>query len=94
MELDMEQGGVSATTIHPQNGGIKTNIAGNARMYDCVVVLAGSIEKARDDFDKVAISSPENAAKQIVEAVRKNKRRALLVPTPRCSTTSRASRPA
>jgi NAD(P)-dependent dehydrogenase (short-subunit alcohol dehydrogenase family) len=37
MELDMAKCGVSATTVHP--GGIKTNIARNARMDDSVAAL-------------------------------------------------------
>ena len=39
MELEIEGCGVSATTVHP--GGIKTNIARNARMDPSVAALAG-----------------------------------------------------
>jgi len=78
MELDMDGAGVSSTTIHP--GGIKTNIAKNARMDASVVVLAGDAERARHQFDKLAMTSPEKAARQILAAVENNKRRALIGP--------------
>jgi butyryl-CoA dehydrogenase len=78
MELDMAKCGVSATTVHP--GGIKTNIARNARMDDSVAAIAGSIEDAADEFDKLAMTTPEKAAKVIVKAVERNKRRATIGP--------------
>lgn len=78
MELDMADCGVSCTTIHP--GGIKTNIARNARMDDSVVALAGSVAAASDQFDKAAMTSPEKAARQILAAVEHDRRRALIGP--------------
>jgi butyryl-CoA dehydrogenase len=54
IELEAERCGVSATTIHP--GGIKTNIARNAR------------------------TTPDAAAQQILAAVQRNRRRALIGP--------------
>ncbi|MGQ0832089.1 MAG: SDR family NAD(P)-dependent oxidoreductase [Microthrixaceae bacterium] len=78
MELDMAGNGVSATTIHP--GGIKTNIARNARFDDSVVAVAGSIDAVRDQFDRIAMTSPEKAAAQILNAVLSNRRRALVGP--------------
>jgi short-subunit dehydrogenase len=78
MELDVERCGVSATTVHP--GGIKTNIARNARMDESVEVLAGDPEHAREEFDKVAMTSAEKAARQILTAVSRNRRRALIGP--------------
>jgi NAD(P)-dependent dehydrogenase (short-subunit alcohol dehydrogenase family) len=78
MELDMERCGVSCTTIHP--GGIKTNIARNARMDPSVAVLTGGAERARRNFDKAAITSPKKAARQILAAVEKDQRRALIGP--------------
>lgn len=76
MELDMEDCGVSVTTVHP--GGIKTNIARNARMDDSITAIAGS--NPRNDFDKVAMTSPEKAARQILAAVERDRRRALIGP--------------
>ncbi|HVA08020.1 MAG TPA: SDR family NAD(P)-dependent oxidoreductase [Acidimicrobiales bacterium] len=78
MELEIERSHVSCTTIHP--GGIKTNIARNARMDQSVVALAGDAEKARKEFDKVALTSPAKAARQILAAVRADRRRALIGP--------------
>lgn len=78
MELDMANCGVSCTTIHP--GGIKTNIARNGRMDASAVALAGSVEAAWDDFDKIAMTTPEKAARQILAAVQKDRRRALIGP--------------
>ena len=78
MELELERCGVSCTTVHP--GGIKTNIARNARMHESVVELAGSADAARDGFDRVAMTSPERAARQILAAVQQDRRRALVGP--------------
>jgi short-subunit dehydrogenase len=78
MELDIESCGVSSTTVHP--GGIKTNIARNARMDASVASLTGDVDRARRDFDKAAITSPQKAARQILAAVEKDKRRALIGP--------------
>jgi len=78
MELEMEGSSVSCTTIHP--GGIKTNIARNARMDPSVAAAAGDPEEARRNFDKVALTSPKKAARQILTAVERDRRRALIGP--------------
>lgn len=78
MELEIDPCGVSATIVHP--GGIKTNIAKNARMDDSVTKLADDPEEARREFEKLFMTTPEKAARQIVAAVRKDKRRALIGP--------------
>jgi butyryl-CoA dehydrogenase len=78
MELEIEGSTVSCTTIHP--GGIKTNIARNSRMDPSIAALAGGEEKAHNDFDKVAITSPKKAARQILAAVERDRRRALIGP--------------
>ena len=78
MELDMEKCGVSSTTVHP--GGIRTNIAKHARMDPSVAPLPGDADRAARDFERVARTSPESAARQILAAVAKNKRRALIGP--------------
>ena len=71
MELEIEGVDVSATTVHP--GGIKTNIARNGRFNP-------EMEAARDEFDKVARTSPEAAARAILRAVERNQRRLLIGP--------------
>ena len=81
MELDLENCGVSCTTIHP--GGIKTNIARNARMDQSVASVAGDADKARRHFDKVAMTTAAKAARQILAAVENDRRRALVGPDAR-----------
>ena len=78
MELDMEGGNVSATTIHP--GGVKTNIVRNARVDTSVHNAAGDPEKAVRDIERAFITSPGKAAEQILTAVRRDRRRALIGP--------------
>jgi NAD(P)-dependent dehydrogenase (short-subunit alcohol dehydrogenase family) len=72
MELAIDGGCVSCTTVHP--GGIKTNIARNARMYDNVI----DVEQAREDFDRVAMTSAAKAARTILAAVQRDRRRTLV----------------
>ena len=76
IELDVDrEANVSATTIHP--GGIKTNIARDARSNDDDPELRLESERS---FDAVARTTPEKAAAQILDAVQKNRRRALIGP--------------
>ncbi len=77
MELEIAGSCVSATTVHP--GGIKTNIARNARMDESAIALAGGAEDV-DRFDKVAMTTPEKAARQILAAVAADRRRVLVGP--------------
>lgn len=78
VELDIEDCGVSATTVHP--GGIKTNIAKNARMDDSINDIGQDASQAGADFEKLFITTPKRAAKAIVRAVEKDKRRLLIGP--------------
>ncbi|HAG93086.1 MAG: short-chain dehydrogenase [Pseudomonadales bacterium] len=82
-ELDLEGGKVSCTCVHP--GGIKTNIARNARMSNSVEKLTGSAsaEKMRDQFEALFLTTSEKAAQVILGAVKANKRRALIGPDAR-----------
>ena len=75
-ELDIEGGRVSATSVHP--GGVKTNIARNSRMGDMGDMGIGDKEDIADMFEKIAMTTPETAAKTILKAVRKNRRRVLV----------------
>ena len=77
IELDLAGAGVSCTTVHP--GGIRTNIARNARMDPSAAALTGS-DDGPDAFDQVAMTTPEKAARQILRAVERDKRRALVGP--------------
>src|SRR5690349_14293757 len=74
MELDVERRGLSCTTVHP--GGVKTNIARNARM-------SPSIVHDPSEFDAFARTTPKRAARTILAAVRRNYRRVLVGPDAR-----------
>ncbi len=78
MELEIEGAPVSATTIHP--GGIKTNIAKNSRMSDSAAAVAGGRDEVHKQFTKIAMTKPDKAARQIITAVERNRRRALIGP--------------
>jgi butyryl-CoA dehydrogenase len=45
-----------------------------------VAALSGGLQRAHEEFDKVAMTSPEKAARQILAAVERNRRRALIGP--------------
>lgn len=75
MELEIDDCGVSATTVHP--GGIKTNIARNARSDGSAAGVGLGNDEA-EAFDAIARTSAEDAASQILRAVEKNKRRVLV----------------
>ena len=75
-ELDMENCGVSALCVHP--GGIRTNIANSARSNNSLKTLGMNPEKSAQSFNKLLRCPPEEAARQIVDAVLKNKRRLLI----------------
>jgi butyryl-CoA dehydrogenase len=80
MELELERAPVSCTTVHP--GGIRTNIARNARMDDSIgdVLGDGAAEDARARFDLVARTSPDTAARVILQAVVRDRRRVVIGP--------------
>ena len=79
-ELDLQKCGVSATCVHP--GGIKTNIARNARMDKSAASLTGNStmepEKMAAQFEKLFSTTPDQAAEVILKAVRRNSRRVLI----------------
>lgn len=76
-ELEIDNCGVSATCVHP--GGIKTGIARNSRVgklgrYEAV---AGG-QNIGDRFEKIARTTPDEAAAVIIDGIRRNKRRVLI----------------
>jgi len=82
MELEIEGAPVSSTTVHP--GGIKTNIVRNSRLDPSAAGVAGSDKaKLAVDFDKVARTTPEKAAKVILAGVEADRRRVLIGPDAR-----------
>lgn len=72
-ELEVESDAIGVTCVHP--GGIKTNIARNAR----VTMRPGwTDERSSRDFEKAFATTPEQAAEDILAAIHKNRRRQLI----------------
>lgn len=70
MELELDGAPVSATSVHP--GGIKTDIVRNSRTKNK--------QQMAERFDRAARTTPDNAARQIVRAIQRDRRRALIGP--------------
>jgi NAD(P)-dependent dehydrogenase (short-subunit alcohol dehydrogenase family) len=70
--------GVSAVTVHP--GGVKTNIARNARYHGDPLGRDLTHEQAAASFDQIARTTPERAAQIIHEGVKAGKSRILVGP--------------
>lgn len=77
-ELDVMRCGVSSTSVHP--GGIKTNIARAARTDGSIASLGLDPSQATDRFAQNFITTPEAAAKTILRAVERDRRRVLVGP--------------
>ncbi len=72
-EMEIEGSNVGVTCVHP--GGIKTNIARDARVTETRGMVD---EKSTRDFEKAFTTTPEQAAATIVRAIEKNSRRLLI----------------
>jgi NAD(P)-dependent dehydrogenase (short-subunit alcohol dehydrogenase family) len=70
--------GVHAVTVHP--GGVKTNIARNARYHGHPTRPDLTHEQASTDFDKIAFTTPERAARTIHNGVKAGRARVLVGP--------------
>ncbi|MEV7395566.1 SDR family NAD(P)-dependent oxidoreductase [Aeromicrobium sp. NPDC092404] len=70
-EMVLAKRPVKVTCVHP--GGIKTNIARNAEQVE-----GRDHDKLASSFDKLARTSPEKAAKVILDGVENNKARVLI----------------
>jgi cation diffusion facilitator CzcD-associated flavoprotein CzcO/NAD(P)-dependent dehydrogenase (short-subunit alcohol dehydrogenase family) len=75
MELEIEGSTVSATSVHP--GGIRTNIARNARTDEAAADLMGD-DDLGEGFDQLARTTPAKAARVILDGVERDKRRVLI----------------
>ncbi|GLU30897.1 SDR family NAD(P)-dependent oxidoreductase [Trinickia caryophylli] len=76
-ELDLMRCGVSATCVHP--GGVRTNIAQASRISSNMLgFLIEDERQGRDDFERFFITSPDDAARVILDGVRHDKRRVLI----------------
>jgi short-subunit dehydrogenase len=78
MELELVKAPVSATCVHP--GGVRTAIARSARLDPSgAEITAIAPEEARRRFDKLLdATSAQSAARQILRAVQRNRRRVLV----------------
>lgn len=72
-EMKLENQPVAVSCVHP--GGIRTNIANAARMGK-----SENAEAQRKGFDKLAVTSPEKAARIIVKGILKDESRILVGP--------------
>ena len=72
LELKIERSPVSCTVVHP--GGVNTNIVRSARMD----ADAASGRDPVAGFEKIARTSPDDAAAAILRAVRKDRRRVVI----------------
>jgi NADP-dependent 3-hydroxy acid dehydrogenase YdfG len=70
--------GVRAVCVHP--GGVKTNIARNARYHSHPTRQGVSREQAIEEFDRITITTPERAAKVIHNGVKAGRSRILVGP--------------
>jgi len=75
LATEMEPHGVSVTSVHP--GGVATNIARNAKV-DAMPAHGKPREEMDAEFDKAAITSPEEAARIILKGTAKRKRRVIV----------------
>ncbi len=72
---ELKPRGVAVTSVHP--GGVATNIARNAEI-DALPPGTANREKFVKRFDKAARTSPEKAARIIIEGAAKRKRRVMV----------------
>lgn len=72
---ELQSTGVGVLCVHP--GGIKTNIANRARITD-VSLVADTDQEMRDNFDKLARTTPQQAAATILHAIESRKTRVLI----------------
>lgn len=75
-ELKAANSTVSCTSVHP--GGIKTNISRNARFVPRESISEEHRQAAIEQFDRIARTTAEQAAEQILNAVEKDKMRLLI----------------
>jgi NAD(P)-dependent dehydrogenase (short-subunit alcohol dehydrogenase family) len=75
-ELEIAGFPVSATSVHP--GGIKTNIAKAARVSASLGEIGWDQDESCEKFERLFTTTPERAARKIIAAVRKKRRRVLV----------------
>ncbi len=75
-ELEIMRAPVHATSVHP--GGIKTNIAQDARVHDSIRDLGADPATGRANLEKMFRTTAADAAEQILRAVQAKQRRVLV----------------
>lgn len=75
-ELRLENAPVRVTCVHP--GGIDTNIVAGGRVTPSESLGFETVDQAARDFKRLARTSPEAAAEQIVRAMARGRRRQLI----------------
>lgn len=75
-ELRLERAPVRVTCVHP--GGIDTNIVAGGRVTPSESLGFETVDQAARDFKRLARTSPEAAAEQIVRAMARGRRRQLI----------------
>jgi len=80
MELEQTDPGIKVIRVHP--GGIKTNVARNAKV---IANMPGSVPEGEpgDAFEKAARTTPEVAAETIIRGMEKGQHRVLIGPDAR-----------
>jgi butyryl-CoA dehydrogenase len=76
LRVELAKSPITVTCVHP--GGIKTNIARNITSDN-----PKRVEKFAQVFEKMAITSAEEAARQILEGIQKKKKRIVIGPDAR-----------
>ena len=75
IELAETDPGICVIRVHP--GGVKTNVARNAKVIAHMPGTPGALDSA-EEFDKAAITSPEEAAETIVAGMEQRRHRILI----------------
>jgi NADP-dependent 3-hydroxy acid dehydrogenase YdfG len=78
LRQELRATGVGAVCVHP--GGIKTNIARNARYHAHPIRPETTHADLIDEFDRITMTTPEKAAKVIHDGVRAGRSRILIGP--------------
>ncbi|MDB5242413.1 MAG: short-chain dehydrogenase [Spirosoma sp.] len=76
LRMELLDTNIGITCVHP--GGIKTNIAQNARIGQGGFVTQSMHQQGSISFEKAAKTTPQEAARQIWNGVRQNKARVLI----------------
>lgn len=76
-ELGLQRNGISATCVHP--GGVRTSIHNAGHVSSSTLAVTGSTEaETRRNVERLFMTTPEAAAREILEGVQKSARRVLI----------------